>query len=431
MSFPLHLGVHTARLLTHSRPLVLAVCLLCLPLRRSAAEEHVDLTMGYYLEDHHRVEVFSPALLWETDVSPNTVLRFQGIYDVVSGASPTGAPRTRHTREVTKEVLITTPGTPIVTGFNTVSGPSGGGTKSTPIIGVSGPTVTKVLQTEIVPYGRPFLPLQEFEDQRLGLNLELERRTGDWLWTGGVAYGFESDYESLAGTVKVGRELYHKTTLLTLGASLGQDSVLDSSINDWQTKDTLEGLLSLTQVINAKTLLTLSGTLGTASGFLDDQYKFASVDNVIVHEQRPDVRDRRIVHMLLNHSFDSLNGSLEGMYRFYNDSYNINAQTFGLAWFQRWGRHLILSPSIRYYEQTAADFYDTRFVGAPKIFSADYRLSKLASITAGMKVVWKFNDKLQFTLAYDRYSMWGRDGKTDAENFPKANIVTAGFKLWF
>ncbi len=400
-----------------------------MPLRRSLAEEHLDLTQGYYLEDHHRVEVWSSALYWETNVMPDTVLRFQGIYDVVSGASPTGAPRTRRTREVTKEVVVTTPGAPVVVGYNTVSGPTGSGGASTPIF--AAPATMTVLQTEIVPYGKPYLPLQEFEDQRLGLNLELEQRLGDWLLTGGVAYGYESDYAALAGTLKIGRELNHKTTLVTLGASLGQDWILNPEIDDREIKDTLEGLLSVAQVINTKTLLTLSGTLGTASGFLDDQYKYASVDEEIIREQRPDTRDRRIVHVLLNRTFDSLNGSLEGMYRFYNDTYGIDAQTFGLTWFQRWGKHVILAPSIRYYEQTAADFYDTSFIDKPKVFSSDYRLAKLASITAGMKIVWKINDSLQFSLAYDRYSMWGRDGRTDAEAFPKANIVTAGFKLWF
>ncbi|MDB6138779.1 MAG: hypothetical protein JWO94_1851 [Verrucomicrobiaceae bacterium] len=414
----------------HGRPWLLALLLLALPVRRILAEERVDLTLGYYIEDHHRVEVWSPGLLLETDINPTTVMRLQGVYDVVSGASPTGAPMTRRTRTVTKEIVTTETST-VFSGFNTVSGPTGvqgGG------VVPAASTVTrrtKTLQTTIVPYGPPYLPMQDFDDQRLGLNLEFEHHEGDLIYSGGVAYGNESDYESLAGTMTLAREFNHKDTVLSLGASYGHDWVLNPTLHEWDGKDTIESILTLAQVIDPKTLLTLSGTLGTAWGFLDDQYKYASVDDVIVHEKRPDARDRRIAMVMLNHEFDSLHGSLEATYRFYNDSYGINAHTCGLAWYQHLGRYFIVSPSVRYYEQSAADFYGVKFTGAPAIFSSDYRLSNLDSVTFGLKVLVKFSERFNFTLAYDRYAMHGQDGETPGEAYPKANIFTAGFKLWY
>jgi hypothetical protein len=408
---------------------VLAGLLVVLPVKRSLAEERVDFTIGYYLEDHDRVEVWSPALLWETNVAKNTVLRLQGVYDVVSGASPTGAPMTRKTKVITR-TITTTESTQVVTGYNTISGPTGVPTTQTPVLG----TVTKSTTTttsEIVPYGKRFLPMQEFEDERLGLNLELEHRIGDWLAGASVAYGTESDYESLAGTLKVAREFNHKATVVNVNASFGRDWVLAPSVDGWLDKDVLEGLVSVVQVIDTKTLLTLAGTLGRTTGYLDDQYKFASVDDVIMHERRPDARDKRIAFLLLNRTFDSLHGSAELMYRFYNDSYGLDAHTLGLTWFQHIGKHLILAPSVRYYEQSAADFYAVKFTGKPDVFSSDYRLSKLSTITYGLKVVWKFNDAVQMTLGYDRYEMNGRDGTTPGEAYPRAHMFTAGFKLWY
>lgn len=414
---------------SRGRAWVLAGLLVVLPVKRSLAEERVDFTIGYYLEDHDRVEVWSPALLWETNVAKNTVLRLQGVYDVVSGASPTGAPMTRKTKVITR-TITTTESTQVVTGYNTISGPTGVPTTQTPVLG----TVTKSTTTttsEIVPYGKRFLPMQEFEDERLGLNLELEHRIGDWLAGASVAYGTESDYESLAGTLKVAREFNHKATVVNVNASFGRDWVLAPSVDGWLDKDVLEGLVSVVQVIDTKTLLTLAGTLGRTTGYLDDQYKFASVDDVIMHERRPDARDKRIAFLLLNRTFDSLHGSAELMYRFYNDSYGLDAHTLGLTWFQHIGKHLILAPSVRYYEQSAADFYAVKFTGKPDVFSSDYRLSKLSTITYGLKVVWKFNDAVQMTLGYDRYEMNGRDGTTPGEAYPRAHMFTAGFKLWY
>jgi len=393
----------------------------------------VDFTVGYYLEDHQRVEVWSPALLWEADVNKSTVIRLQGIYDVVSGASPTGAPMTRKTREVTHtETTTTTQTSQVITGYNTITGPTGVAPQRVPIFGTATSSrSTTTSQTEIVPYGKAFLPMQEFEDERLGLNLELEHRAGDWLYGGGVAYGTESDYESLAGTLKVAREFNHKATVLTLSASLGHDWVLNPGLERWDDKDIVEGLLSVVQAVNKKTLLTLAGTLGQASGYLDDQYKYASVDDLIIHEQRSDTRDKRIAFVLLNRTFDSLHGSAELMYRFYSDSFGVEANTLGFTWFQHIGKHLILAPSVRYYEQSAADFYGVKFTGKPKVFSSDYRLSKLSSITYGLKAVWKFNDAFQFSVAYDRYTMNGRDGVTPGEAYPSASLFTAGFKVWY
>lgn len=422
--------------LSHSSPqycwraFVLAACLLVLPVRRTKAEDRVDFTLGYYLEDNNRVEVWTPALLWEADLNRSTVLRVQGIYDVVSGASPTGAPMTRKTREVTREV-VTTSNSSVVTGYNVVAGPTGTPGTTVPVYG-NVASQTKVKETILVPYGKPFLPVQEFYDERLSLNAELEHRfLRDWIITGGAAYGTETDYESAAGTLKLGREFNHKATLVSLAGSFGHDWILDPVTDDWTDREIKEGMLSVAHAINPKTLLTVSGTLGNSQGYLSDQYKYASVDDEIVHEQRPDSRDRRIAHVMLNRTFDSLHGSVEAMYRFYNDSYGIDAHTWGLTWFQHLGRRFILAPSVRYYEQSEADFYDVRFAGAPTFFSSDYRLSKLSTLTMGLKLVWKCSDAFNVSLAYDRYSMQGRDGKTPGEAYPSANIFTVGLKLWY
>ena len=417
----------------HARAALLAACLLMLPLRRSQAEDRVDFTVGYYLEDHHRVDVWTSALLWETEVAPHTTMRLQGVYDVVSGASPTGAPPTQKTRTVTKEVTTSVGGSQVVAGYNVVSGPTGTPPTYVPIYATVGAETTTTTQTEVIPYGKKYLPLQEFEDERLGLNWELEHRLGGWVFTGGAAYSEESDYKSLAGTLKVGREFNRKATLVTLGASLGQDQVLHTEEDStrWEDKDIVEGQLALVHAINPKTLLTLTGTLGSSEGYLNDQYKYASVDDEIVREQRPDSRDKRIALLLLNRAVDSLHGSAELLYRFYTDSYGVDAQTVGFTWYQKLGKRFILAPSLRYYEQSAADFYAVEFTGAPKIYSSDYRLSKLATLTAGLKLIWQAHDKFTVSLAYDRYSMWGRDGATSNEAYPDANVVTLGFKLWY
>ena len=404
----------------NARPVILAVCLLILPLRKTDAEDRADFKFSYYLEDHHRTEAFSPALLIETDLTPNTILTIQSVYDVISGATPTGEPMKRKTREVVVEVPTAQ------TSYVAVSGASGQGTTLVPV--ASSATTT---QTTLEEYGKPYLPMADYEDQRWALNLGLRHRHGEWVVDAGMAYSTESDYHSITESLIVSRDFNERMTTLSLGASLTQDNVRDTPTGDWLDKDTVEGQVQIAQVIDPFTLLKVSFVAGTSWGYLDDQYKFVLLNNEVIDEKRPDSRDKQIIYTSLNRFIDPLNGALEASYRFYTDTYGIDAHTFGLDWFQNLGPKLILVPGVRYYEQSAADFYATKFTGNPKAYSADYRLSKMGSVTYGLKLIWKVNDKFWADLAYDRYSQFGRDKETPAETYPEANVVTLGFKVWF
>ncbi|MBL9116470.1 MAG: DUF3570 domain-containing protein [Verrucomicrobiaceae bacterium] len=396
--------------------LTLAVILWVSPLR--ASEERIDLTLGYYLEDHNRVEVWSPVLNWETPLTTTSLIRLQAVYDVVSGASPTGAPPTKPVREVTKTITSTET-------YNAVSGPSGRSRRAT----------RKVTNKETVleEYGEPILPLQQFEDARLGVNLEWESRAIDnWVFTPSAAYSTEQDYESLTGAIKVGREFNDKATLLSAALSFTSDSVLVRWDDEWKDKDTTDGIIGITQVINPTTLLNASFTAGRSTGYLSDQYKSAMVDGEVIPEVRPDARTRWVGMITLNKMFTPVDGSIEASYRYYKDTFGVSANTYALTWFQNVGKSWVIAPSFRYYEQSEADFYAPAFEGNPQYFSADYRLSKLRSMTCGLKVVWKPSSKVQVSAAYDRYIMEGRDGgRTSADAYPSANIFTVGIKLWY
>ena len=130
-----------------------------------------------------------------------------------------------------------------------------------------------------------------------------------------------------------------------------------------------------------------------------------------------------------------LNGSVETSYRFYHDSYGIFANTLSLAWFQKLGGRLIVSPSFRFYDQTAASFYRSSVpndpnIGDPQVpgpdfptyYSSDYRLSSFVSFTYGLSLTWKINPHVSLDAAYERYDMRGTDGVTSALLYPKANI---------
>ncbi len=398
---------------------VLSVFLALSPLRRSEAEDRFDLKFYYYLEDGDRTESWGPSFSVESALGEDTVLKIDGVFDVLSGATPTGAPPVQKTR--LEEVQVTSQ----VTSFVTVSGASG----QTSSRAVSR-TVTDTELVE-VPYGSFYVPTAEFEDERLALNGELTHRIEDYLISGGVAVSTESDYDSYTASFKLGKEFNNKLTTVNAGVSGTHDSVKNFFEGGWEDKETVDAIAGLTQVIDKNTLLTLNYSFGHVWGYLNDQYKSALVGDVLLPDKRPGAKDRHILYSSLNRFIEPLNGSIEASYRFYTDDFGIDANTFGFTWHQKIGDRLVLSPGIRYYEQSAADFYAVQFDGNPKVYSADYRLSKLYSVSYGMRLFWKITDKVGMHASYERYNMGGRDAETAADMYPDANMATIGVRIWF
>lgn len=411
-----------------TQALVLASLLLVLPLRRVLAEDRLDLKYYFYKEDSNRVQSWGPSFHWETDLNPETTLKIGGVFDAISGATPTGAPLTQKTHA--KTIVVPVGATGGTTTTVAVSGASGRTSSTTTVT-----TAPQILTQKVVvqvPYGPHYLPMQAFNDERVALNGELSRRLGDYILTGGLAVSNESDYNSFAASLKLDREFNNKNTVVSAGFSITHDLVKDIALHSWDDKNTLEGLIGLTQVIDPRTLFTIDYTFGSESGFLNDQYKVAQVGTDIIPEQRPKFRDRNTIYMSLSHFFDCLNGSIETDYRYYKDSYGIRANTVDVRWNQKIGSQLIISPNVRYYQQTAADFYAVQFAAPQPFFSADYRLSRLATLGYGVTVTWKPSAKFAVDAGYERYAMWGLDGgATPAAAYPNANMVTLGVKIWF
>lgn len=457
----------------HVIPLALLLLYLQMaPVRRTNAEDRLDTKFMYYQEDDDRIRVLSPTVQYQTELSPTLTIRIDGIYNAISGASPTGAPPVPTTRTETRTITVqSSPSTTTSTSTSPApvreedddrfeggedddsgrrrlskrtfrkqayAGFSGAtGTVTTPAAATpsatSSTSATRSTRTETVqvPTGDSTLPSESAEDTRVGGNIELIKRLGNHTLSGMFSYSEESDYESFAFALKHAIDFNRKNTTLQWGVAVTHD-IVDNFYGDSQeTKDSFDFLLGLTQVLDARTLLTLNLSLGYVTGYLDDPYKVVELNGVLVPEHRPDNKTKQIVFVSLLHYFDSLRASLEGSYRLYNDSFGIMGHTIGVAWNQKIRDKWVLSPSVRFYDQTAADFYGVRFSGTPTDYSADYRISALSAVTYGVKLTWFPRDNLSIDIAYDRYEQEGKDAETSADAYPSANMITAGATLWF
>jgi hypothetical protein len=84
--------------------------------------------------------------------------------------------------------------------------------------------------------------------------------------------------------------------------------------------------------------------------------------------------------------------SLEGQYRFYTDTWGINAHTAGIEYTHPLWNRWIFSGSYRYYTQTAADFWSDLFPrdNFQNFMARDKELSPLATHTLGVGATYEF-----------------------------------------
>jgi hypothetical protein len=374
-----------------SKPLLLALLLFLLGRARAGAEDYFDYRFEYYAEEKERIQVRTHTGLFEQAATPWLTLRGSVVYDGISGATPRGGPP---------------------------------------------------------PAGSHQVALDSINEDRYGGTLETDLKSGRHTLRPGLALSYESDYESVAPSLNYLLDFNQRNTTLQLGVAHNFDRLTGGTYlgPDTEQKDSTDFLAGLTQVLTASTLFNATLTFGTAEGYLSDPYKgfrFTGYPDpdALFPEQRPGHRTKQIVSVSLNQFLEGLQGSPELIYRFYHDSFGVFAHTGTLEWFQKIGKHLVVSPLFRFYQQSAADFYRLSFDAdpsdpsnpnnalIPRSYSSDYRLSKLRTLTYGLRATLRVRTWLSLEAAYKRYEMRGLDGRTAASNYPEANVWTLGLRL--
>lgn len=269
------------------------------------------------------------------------------------------------------------------------------------------------------------LPLDDtFLDTRYALTASWQQPFGrQYVGTAGISFSTEYDYTHAGANFALSRDFNKRNTTVSLGLALAQDD-LDpvggaplpltqmSDIGDLSgrggtgSKDVVDLLLGVTQVINEKFLVQFNYSLSDASGYLNDPYRILSVVDPVsgaaigrmpapgaagpMHVYRFESRpDRRTKHSLFGQGKYYLGGKVLDMsYRYMSDDWGIDSHTLDVKLNWPLGEASYIEPQLRFYTQSEADFYRIGLVDGeplPPFASADYRLGNFDAITAGLK----------------------------------------------
>lgn len=264
------------------------------------------------------------------------------------------------------------------------------------------------------------IPLDDsFHDTRVALALDYSAPLfGDWKAGYGVNFSKEYDYLSLGGSLRLQRDFNQHNTTLALGVSGSQDTITpqggipvpltvvqrrnvpsDSDGEDRSlrkssdSKSVLDLLAGVTQVLGPSSLLRVNLNLSMSSGYQTDPFKIVSVVDAsgepvrYIREGRPDSRTK--TGLYTEYLRDLSGNTLRTSYRFTTDDWGITSHAIEGAYRWNFSDRNYLEPQLRYYVQSAADFYHVALFDGEETTvanaSADYRLDAMSAWTVGLQ----------------------------------------------
>jgi hypothetical protein len=237
-------------------------------------------------------------------------------------------------------------------------------------------------------------------DYRTAGDLKITKYYGGYAVSLGGFVSSEQDFLSRGGSVNVQIFSDDRNRTWALGVAGTNDRINDTNgVAPNSHRNSLEFLVGVTQALTANSLIQTNLTYYTGHGYYSDPYKAL--------DTRPSTRHTFAWLTRYNQYFPNADGTLKLGYRLLFDSFGSTSNMIEAAWAQALPYGFTLTPGLRYYTQSAADFYfnppwPKGYVDGQN-YTADTRLAAFGAITAGMIVGKTLWDGWNVSLRADYY----------------------------
>ncbi len=385
-----------------------------------AGATDIESTMLIYSEQD-RVSAGEGAVSVKHEIKEDQIIKVKLTFDALTGASPNGAAPSSEIQTYTR--------------------PSGKGSYD-------------VQPGEI--------PLDDtFKDTRLAVSASYSRKLGrmNSVFIGGNFSG-EHDYTSIGINGGISRDFNNRNRTISVSLSFSSDKLnpeggipvpyaslaaagkATARLGPDSRKKVYDILLGVTQTIDRKTLFRANYSRSHSSGYLNDPYKvFSFVQSesspnpgeplLYLYESRPDKRNKNSIYTQLKRYF---NGDIIDLsYRYFWDDWGINSHTINLFYLYDLKNGKSIEPHIRFYHQSAANFYIPAFIDGTHLEqynSADYRLSNFSAVTFGLQYAFPIAETKTIKLMFEYYTQFGDSSppgiigsQLDYDLFPTLNAL--------
>jgi hypothetical protein len=239
-----------------------------------------------------------------------------------------------------------------------------------------------------------------YSEERKQWSLGMDYLRGNTTVSAGYTSSIESDYDASTYNVSISQDMFGGLTTFTMSYALGDDIVMKSGDDTFEKfLDKQNYGLGLTQILTKNLILALNFETGTDEGYLNNPYRTVRYFNPAEgrgysyeEEVYPNTRTSNAVGIRARY-FLPYRAAIEGEYRFFTDTWDIESHTASLTYIHPW-RDFTFTGKFRYHDQTAAHFYSDLFSRsqATNFRGRDKELSPLTSYTFRAKLAYAFLD---------------------------------------
>ncbi len=271
----------------------------------------------------------------------------------------------------------------------------------------------------------------------------------------GYTRSVESDYDATTLSIGISQDMFGDLTTVSLGFALGDNTVYDNTRPDFEEESRVRSYrVSISQILTKSLVMALALETITDEGYLNNPYRdYRFVDGTVPQgyqfrdEKYPGTRTSNALAIRGNYYLEQ-RAALHAGYRVFRDSWGIDANSIELGYTLPYGEDWIFEASVRFYDQSDADFYADifPFEGALNYLARDKELSEFSSVTLGAGVAWEFGrawqaidrgslnlnvDWIQFD--YDNFTDLTEGGPVGEEPLYSfdATVIRAFASVWF
>ena len=244
-----------------------------------------------------------------------------------------------------------------------------------------------------------------YEEERMQWSLSADAIRGKTTYSLGYTNSDEDDYQADTAYFGLSQDLFGDLTTISLGFSRAWDTVrrrnaIGSGVDPTfeESVDRRTYRIGVSQILTKNLILGATFEAITDEGFLNNPYRSvryvdpaSGVGYSFEAEIYPQTRTSNAIAITARYHLP-YRAAVNGDYRFFTDTWGIDAHTAEIGYTHPWGERWIFEGSYRYYTQEHADFYADLFPRsqAQNFEARDKELATFKSNSIGVGVTYQF-----------------------------------------
>lgn len=230
-----------------------------------------------------------------------------------------------------------------------------------------------------------------YTEKRTENSLSLDYLSDKTLMGISVTKSNESDFDASTIGINFSQEFFGDLSTLNLSYAQGDNIISRADETTPVGNAKIRSYrLSLSQIVSKNMIVAFAAELITDEGYLNNPYRSVryldgtGTNFLFQPEVYPGTRTSNAFAVRTRYYLQR-RAAIHGGYRFFSDTWGIQANTFELGYTFPHKSNWIFETNLRYYNQTKADFYNDLFPfqDAQNFLARDKELSTFTSITVG------------------------------------------------